>query len=1452
MAGGTLCAGWHLLAGVMLMSVSFTSAEAPDINAAGVFVVGTEKTMLCYITTSETNPNGLFPLTWTRESAPNTPIAAESEDTTVLTGSLTRYTSTLKMTVTKFMNRERFYCTARLGSSVESSNWRVFAYKPPDTPAITGPTEIVSGVSNTWNCTVGGASSAPNVYFEFGNRSRAMTGVTDLGTNIRNDPDFSGYLNAESVLQIHEVSKSLTLNVAPGSNSFDLSCLAVHYDTQTQKQSTISVTVYCVTNYTVTVGTQATLICEASAEPDITSVTWYKDNAAIGTSSRYQGSEASSPSLIIVDVLREDAGAYKCTASNNIGTGESEIGYVTVRYVPVITYNTTTFGGDLGEDVELPCPIEANPAFTTVLWYRISELTGAKTPISASGNPTKYSGGTTAMPALTIRSLTSADSGLYRCAADNNVGRGEGPDISVTVYFAPVVSNGRVRYDVKRGNNVTIPCNYVATPAAYSVVWFKNSLPLSLPSNDRRLQGGSLSAPALRISNLQIADTGVYKCRVTSAAGAGSTSDINVEVYYAPIVTVGATSYTMTSGESLTIPCSFDANPGATVVTWTKNSQRIDVLNSVGKYGGSTVLNPSLTIFGLSSTDAGLYVCGVENSAGPGYSSDVTLVVNYSPQVNSTVTLHEKNKGEFVTLQCAVTANPAPTSITWYANNVPITIAGSGGKYSGGSVNNPDLTIYFLAGTDTADYYCRVNNSVGTANGPPIRVNVFYIPEITSPTTGVSGEEGSALTIPCNYDANPLPTQIVWNKGGVIIDVTNPAYSGGTPGTPSLTILDLKLEDTGSYICSVTNNRGTGSSGIIPVTVTYPPRIDMSGPDDLSSEQGQSVIIPCNFNATPDATSVVWLRNGVVIDTSNPADYFGGTVSIPSLTVLDLQSSDNGYYRCRVTNAVDTSEGKNVSVFVSYKPEISVPSEVEGDELQPVVLQCNVSALPALTSLTWYKEGQLLDTSDQGRYSGGNTTTPSLTILSLAPFDAGNYYCVATNPKGTTMSTTMELEVDYKPIIVAPDEVGGNTLDTVTLEVSLSANPPVSSVLWRKQLGASNAFQTIDLNNPKYGGGTVANPSLVIANLAAGDIGVYVIEVTNPMGTVTANVTVAVSYAPTDPTITGLESVYKEGETIELTCSSDGFPTPDYRWYRDNVLYVPEGQTQGARFNDTASPANNAAFKCEAYNTKGSASTTVSVSVRYTPRPSSTLSNVTASIGDTVTLICSTDSNPAPTSYIWSRNGQVLYSGNSSTLEVTVVNSTYLGSYSCQATNSEGTSNPPIVVYVAEPPDPTSTTPDRKCMRKDNNVEPSRPPVAPVPHFAEKNGPHLNGFYSTVPPIKGQNGRIDMTDDGVKALPASANGSCRAISNTPGWWADYPSSSRLFSPSSVPGGGTPRPHHLPPLGQDGAAEEQESAQDEKSREKKKKRRRKRHDADTKDGSPQHSSGREQENVYEDV
>ena len=85
-----------------------------------------------------------------------------------------------------------------------------------------------------------------------------------------------------------------------------------------------------------------------------------------------------------------------------------------------------------------------------------------------------------------------------------------------------------------------------------------------------------------------------------------------------------------------------------------------------------------------------------------------------------------------------------------------------------------------------------------------------------------------------------------------------------------------------------------------------------------------------------------------------------------------------------------------------------------GTEPQSMTIACDVDALPALTSLTWYKGGQLLDISSTSRYSGGTTITPNLTIVSVGPDDAGTYYCVASNSIGSTTSGTTTLTVRCK------------------------------------------------------------------------------------------------------------------------------------------------------------------------------------------------------------------------------------------------------------------------------------------------------------------------------------------------------------------------------------------------------------------------------------------------------
>nr|KAG5686473.1 hypothetical protein BaRGS_030055 [Batillaria attramentaria] len=91
------------------------------------------------------------------------------------------------------------------------------------------------------------------------------------------------------------------------------------------------------------------------AEPEILTVTWYKDGAAVDTSTgHYSGGSVDIPSLTIDKVRKTDVGEYICDQ-------------------PTITYTNTTFTGIRGNDLTVPCDIDAYPAYTAVFWWRISE-----------------------------------------------------------------------------------------------------------------------------------------------------------------------------------------------------------------------------------------------------------------------------------------------------------------------------------------------------------------------------------------------------------------------------------------------------------------------------------------------------------------------------------------------------------------------------------------------------------------------------------------------------------------------------------------------------------------------------------------------------------------------------------------------------------------------------------------------------------------------------------------------------------------------------------------------------------------------------------------------------------------------------------------------------------------------------------------------------------------------
>ena len=96
-------------------------------------------------------------------------------------------------------------------------------------------------------------------------------------------------------------------------------------------------------------------------------------------------------------------------------------------------------------------------------------------------------------------------------------------------------------------------------------------------------------------------------------------------------VSVPQDPYDVQDGNSITIPCIVTGNPMATEVRWKKIengvTEDIDVLSSGGKYAGSSLITPSLTINNVAKTDSAYYQCTATNVEGTSSSQDIFVNV---------------------------------------------------------------------------------------------------------------------------------------------------------------------------------------------------------------------------------------------------------------------------------------------------------------------------------------------------------------------------------------------------------------------------------------------------------------------------------------------------------------------------------------------------------------------------------------------------------------------------------------------------------------------------------------------------------------------------------------------------------------------------------------------------------------------------------------------------------
>ncbi|CAC5377793.1 unnamed protein product [Mytilus coruscus] len=1003
--------------------------------------------------------------------------------------------------------------------------------------------------------------------------------------------------------------------------------------------------------YSGTTGQSVTLQCSVSS-PDSTlqSVSWIFNNGAstniitqFSNTAKYSGITTTTPSLTILNLASTDVGTYTCSATNTIGTGSSSATSLSVTgNLLTVTIPQSSYSVLTGQQVTIPCTVTGTPTQNNVFWRKV--VNGVQTNVDINGN-SRYSGGTTSSPSLTITNTQSSDEGTYVCYASNNIGTsnsqntfldvtgagttsssqtfldvvGNIPTVSIpqsaysvnvgsqiTIPCVPTVTIGSNYYSVNYGNTATIVCNVVATPTETSISWQKiqNGIPSTIVISGR-YQGanavgtGQSSQTYLDVTGSILTVTvpqSSYSVNYGQSVQLSQQTQLSV-VGNVPSVTVGQ-GYTIALGNSITLTCTVFATPSATSVQWNRITNNVPVAINVAsnptKYSGATVSTPSLTISNSVESDEGYYTCQATNSVGTGTSTQTFLNVQGTiPVVTIAQSQYSVTVGSSVTMVCTVSANPAHTSVNWQrvVNGVATNInLSQTSKYSGSSTSSPSLTVLNAVISDEGYYTCSAQNSVGTGTSSQTFLDVSgSVPVVTvtnSVGTGISSS--TFLDVLGNIPVVTTPTA---------------AY-------------------TGTYVCYATNSVGTGQSTQVVLAVT-----------------GSVPSVSLTQTAFTAANSV-----GTGQSLQGPLSVVG---NVPVVTMLS-----------EISQLVGTGTSNNVYLTVTGDAPTSIaisPSPITVNEGQTITATCTALGSPTI-SYTWFK----------GNSNTQLSTGSVLQITSSTRTDAGTYQCRASNTYGNA-DATVAVEVQYVPDVTITQPSQGSGGQAITIQCSYVSNPGATNVIWSK------GNQGITVDGSKYVGGSLSNPSLTINNLAASDQGSYRCSVVNSVGqgdSSSVTLSVDTSTAPSYIRIVPAGVVVQEGQGFTLTCEADGDPAPTYNWYH-NDLMIHEGAV--LTITNSLWTEHDGLHLCKATNTKGSRQTWEDVDVQHIPVSTVAQTSISQTVGNPVSLSCDTRANPSATAWEWFYNGNSLSSTNK-VLVVDMDSASDAGTYTCRATNAVGSS----------------------------------------------------------------------------------------------------------------------------------------------------------------------------------
>ncbi len=606
-----------------------------------------------------------------------------------------------------------------------------------------------------------------------------------------------------------------------------------------------------------------------------------------------------------------------------------------------------------------------------------------------------------------------------------------------------------------------------------------------------------------------------------------------------------------------------------------------------------------------------------------------------------------------------VTNPPQPAGTTYTANGLPVglSIDASSGIVSGmtNAVGLYKGTLYLSFGTSSSPYPFQI--TVDPAAGTPT---------VTS-GGGPTGTVGTPFTYtieasngPSSYNIAQLPPGLT-SSGAVI---------SGTPTT------------AGQFFTSISANNANGQGAILVLMFTISPEGPLPAITSgllFSSPVGSAFSYTITATNNPTSFSATGLPAGLSLNTST--GLISGTPTSPQVASVPILA----------TNAYGSSVPLNLILTIGNFSAITSATAITGPAGSAFAYALTASNTPISYNLTGLPAGLSIN-STTGAVSGTPTTAGIYTLTASADNSLGI---------GAPMAITLTVTDPTKggsgptaPLILFPPLPQSTTVGS-TAQFSVTA------------VGSGALSYQWSLNNTPISG--ASSPTLLIANVEAGDAGPYTVTVTNSAGAIVsapASLTILSLVVPPAVTSQPYKSTATVGTSASFTVGASGTGQLSFQWLVNGATIA--GATAQTLTLPSVQVTDAGTYSVVVSNSAGSVTSlgavlTVSATpfapiFQYQPSP------VSISAGGTATLLVGVVGSP-PVTFQWSKGGVAIPGATSANLTFTNVALTDAGVYSVVITDPAGTvtssnttlavtpaGGPPVVVSIVLQPAAVSST----------------------------------------------------------------------------------------------------------------------------------------------------------------